>query len=303
VRLLLVPSPFLGPVTWMPVARLLRAAGHEVAESAPGPLDAPPFRPVFVEAAVRAAASGVDALVGYSGSGPLLPEIAARLGGARAAVFVDAALPHLPVPPARMEALRALAVDGWLPPWHEWFPPSAVRDLVPDDRARARFVAGLRPFPLAYFDEPPSVLGESAPAGSEPGAGAAPRGSGRDGSGPGAGAAPRGSGRDGSEPGAGAAPRGSGRDQSVPPTAGSGPMSAGTPGVASDTSAAAPDGKSAIGWPPPMCGYLQLSAAYDAEAAEGRRLGWATLRLDLDHLAPLTRPEPVASAIGRLLAA
>ena len=149
-----MPSPFLGPMTWAGVADELRAAGHEVAVSAPEPLVAPPHRPVFVEAAVRAATGGVDALVGYSGSGPLLPAVAARLPGVRAAVFVDAALPHLRMPPERLAAQRAMAVDGWLPPWHEWFPPSALRDLVPDDGRRGRFVAELRPFPLAYFDEP-----------------------------------------------------------------------------------------------------------------------------------------------------
>jgi hypothetical protein len=213
---LLVPSPFLGPVTWVGVAGELRAAGHDVAVSAPEPLAAPPYRPVFVEAAVRAAAGGrVDALVGYSGSGPLLPAIAARLGDVRAAVFVDAALPHLPVPPERLAALRGMAVDGWLPPWHEWFPPSALRDLVPDDGSRARFVAGLRPFPLAYFDEPAELGGPS--------------------------------------------------------------------------------------WPPPVRGYLQLSSAYDAEAAEAHRLGWDVLREESDHLAPLTRPSAVAVAIRELL--
>ena len=159
MRLLLVPSPFLGPVTWAGVAGELRAAGHEVAVSAPEPPAAPPYRPVFVAAAVRAAADGVDALVGYSGSGPLLPAIAARLGDLPAAVFVDAALPHLPMPPERLAALRAMAVDGWLPPWHEWFPPSALRALVPDDGVRSRFVARLRPFPLAYFDEPAEPSG------------------------------------------------------------------------------------------------------------------------------------------------
>jgi hypothetical protein len=131
----------------------------------------------------------------------------------RAAVFVDAALPHLPVPPARMESLRALAVDGWLPPWHEWFPPSALRDLVPDDGVRARFVAGLRPFPLAYFDEPADSRGRL----------------------------------------------------------------------------------------PARCGYLRLSSAYDAELAEARRLGWDTLSAESDHLAPLTRPGPVAANIRALL--
>jgi hypothetical protein len=179
--------------------------------------------------------AGVDVLVGYSGSGPLMPEIAERLPGVQQVLFVDATLPHRPLSADRRDALRALAVDGWLPPWSAWFPPEVVRQMVPDDRTRERFVAGLGRFPLAHFDEAPAA---------DPPVGAPPVG----------------------DPPVGDPPVG---DQPALPA---------------------------------RCAFLRLSAPYDDEAAEARRLGWPTRHEDLDHLAPLTRPATVAAAMRALLA-
>ncbi|HSV03419.1 MAG TPA: hypothetical protein VLI41_09455 [Phenylobacterium sp.] len=46
--------------------------------------------------------------------------------------------------------------------------------------------------------------------------------------------------------------------------------------------------------------YLKLSGAYEDEAEAATRLGWPVIRLPLDHLAPLTRPQPVAAALESL---
>jgi pimeloyl-ACP methyl ester carboxylesterase len=46
--------------------------------------------------------------------------------------------------------------------------------------------------------------------------------------------------------------------------------------------------------------YLQLSGAYDDEGVAAGRYGWPRVRLPLHHLAMLTDPEPVASAIASL---
>ena len=46
--------------------------------------------------------------------------------------------------------------------------------------------------------------------------------------------------------------------------------------------------------------YLKLSGAYEDEAEATTRLGWPVIRLPLDHLAPLTRPAPVAAALESL---
>lgn len=44
--------------------------------------------------------------------------------------------------------------------------------------------------------------------------------------------------------------------------------------------------------------YLQLSAAYDEQAAEAAALGWPVERLELHHLALLTDPETIAARIA-----
>jgi pimeloyl-ACP methyl ester carboxylesterase len=43
--------------------------------------------------------------------------------------------------------------------------------------------------------------------------------------------------------------------------------------------------------------YLQLSGAYEDAAQAAGRQGWPVVRLPLNHLAPLTRPQPVAGAL------
>jgi len=50
----------------------------------------------------------------------------------------------------------------------------------------------------------------------------------------------------------------------------------------------------------PWSAYVQLSSAYDDEAATATREGWPLVRLDADHLAPVTRPALVAEALGSL---
>ena len=52
-------------------------------------------------------------------------------------------------------------------------------------------------------------------------------------------------------------------------------------------------------WPPRACAYLQLSDGYATEAAAAGR-HWPVERLDLHHLAMLTEPDMVATAIARL---
>lgn len=50
-----------------------------------------------------------------------------------------------------------------------------------------------------------------------------------------------------------------------------------------------------VGW-----GFLRLSKAYEREAGEARRLGWPTLRTDLHHLAMMTHPVEVVTAMLNL---
>jgi hypothetical protein len=57
-------------------------------------------------------------------------------------------------PPGLEAQMRGLAVDGMLPPYHEWFPPGALADWVPDPQRRRRLIAEIPRMPVAYFDEP-----------------------------------------------------------------------------------------------------------------------------------------------------
>ncbi len=51
------------------------------------------------------------------------------------------------------EQLQKLASGGWLPPWHQWFPQTAIESAVPDAELRARFIEELRGVPLSPICE------------------------------------------------------------------------------------------------------------------------------------------------------
>lgn len=172
--LVLVHSPLVGPLTWQTTAKSLRREGVPVvAVSLAGAAGRPGY-----PALARAAAEQIDAerigaavLVAHSGAGALLPAVAeAARTEVRAAVFVDALLPHPgrswfdTAPPPLAEHLRALARGGRLPPWHEWFPPGTVETLLPGDALRERFLRELPELPLDYFAEPaPETPGWAPP--------------------------------------------------------------------------------------------------------------------------------------------
>ncbi len=52
-----------------------------------------------------------------------------------------------------------------------------------------------------------------------------------------------------------------------------------------------------VSWPPPRVGYLQLSSAYDTEAAGATDAGWPVRTLPGEHLDLATRPADVAAEI------
>jgi hypothetical protein len=162
--LLFVHSPVVGPTTWTPTADVLQQNGFGcVVPDLTGVVTAgPPYQPNLAAAAATAVNDDADtvALVGHSGAGPLLPAIADLVGDRTlCAVFVDALLPHPgqswfdTAPPALRTQLLGMAVDGILPPWHKWFPPGAIEELVPDPGLRREFVAEIPRLPVAYFEE------------------------------------------------------------------------------------------------------------------------------------------------------
>jgi len=162
--LVLLHSPLVGPMTWQATAAVLRDRGYgALVPSLAGVLDrgAPYHERLAAAAAAAIEASEVDGPVGlvvHSAAGGLVPAIIARsklpISGV---LFVDAVLPHPGTSRMRKdpsplgERIRKLAREGWLPPWHEWFPPGALAETLPDADLRERFIAELHPIPLDYF--------------------------------------------------------------------------------------------------------------------------------------------------------
>jgi pimeloyl-ACP methyl ester carboxylesterase len=121
-----------------------------------------PYYPKYAVAAAAAVDDTADTVVvvGHSAAGALLPAIAEAVGDrTRGAVFVDAMLPQPgrswfdSAPPALRDQLLAMAVDGLLPPWHEWSPPGAIEELVHEPALRRAFFAEIPRLPVAYFEE------------------------------------------------------------------------------------------------------------------------------------------------------
>jgi hypothetical protein len=54
-------------------------------------------------------------------------------------------------------------------------------------------------------------------------------------------------------------------------------------------------------WPDAPAAYLQLSEAYEHEAAEARELGWPVAEMMSHHLAMLTEPGRVAGSLIDLM--
>ncbi|MBW3663660.1 MAG: alpha/beta hydrolase [Actinobacteria bacterium] len=160
MSVVLVHSPLVGPSSWALAAEVLGARGFDVAlpdltvvASSP-----PPQWEAFVEVAVAGAASltGPTAVVGHSGAGAFLPEIADRVSDAHM-VFVDAVLPpgagvH-ETPPAMRRQLDEQTVDGRLRPWLEWWPEQVVEELIPDPLDRAEIAADMASLPRSFYDE------------------------------------------------------------------------------------------------------------------------------------------------------
>ena len=163
--LVLVHSPLLGAFSWRDVASRLRTAGgHVIApDFSHALLEASPLYPKIAGAIAKDVEElpGDIVLIGHSGAGALLPSVAAAVGPrVRGFLFVDAILPEFPgmswldtVPTDFATRVRELSSDGFLPPWHEWWPSHVIAHLLPDNVQRTAFIENLDRRPFAYFDE------------------------------------------------------------------------------------------------------------------------------------------------------
>ncbi len=157
---LLVHSPLLGPSCWGPFAKAASKAGHPTAISdlTSATTAQPPHREALVLAAVDAGGDlgPAPVVIGHSGAGVFLPEIAHRLG-AIAVLFIDAVVPPLQgthrTSPSLARLLDEQVVDGKLRPWIEWWPAETVADLLPEPEDRARLSSDMPIVPRSFYDE------------------------------------------------------------------------------------------------------------------------------------------------------
>ena len=164
----LIHSPLVGPTTWQTVADELRRRKLDAVvptlESAEG--SGVPYRKQHAKEVVKAlenvSADRPLILVAHSGGGMLLPAVRQVTGRQVAAyVFVDAMIPEdmksrldLFGSKEAAERFRQSAVNGHLPVWTD----EDLREEIPDDSLRRRFVSELRPLPLAVYEEPIPVF-------------------------------------------------------------------------------------------------------------------------------------------------
>jgi hypothetical protein len=158
---LFVHSPLLGPRTWAGVAdRLPDAAVPSLADIGAG---GPPFAPRIVAAVADGVATLPPdrpvALIAHSRAGVFVPILVRDLPRAPAAVvFVEAATPPpggrmRMASPRRLAELRAMASDGLLPPWTDWWPGADVGSLFPDEATRDAVLAEQPRLPLSFYEE------------------------------------------------------------------------------------------------------------------------------------------------------
>lgn len=160
----LIPSPFVGPGTWEPVASRLREAGRVVVVADLRSVlvaDDPVARAVELLAPVVGGGSDPSILVPHSGAGPLIPAVVDGLppGTVAGVVFVDAGLPEpgsrtRPLAsPDFLDMLRPLLDErGMLPRWSDWWDPADVVATIPDPVQRAALTEEMPEVPFAYLE-------------------------------------------------------------------------------------------------------------------------------------------------------
>jgi len=168
VTFVLIHSPLVGPLTWMPVADELRQMDFAVV--VPVLRTGMDTNPPYWKHHAGAVARGVEPvspdhfliLVGHSGAGVLLPAVRHTIDRPVAAyIFVDADIPRdgasrldLFGTPEEAAQFRQAATGGLLPAWSE----EDLRGAIENAELRRRFVAELRLLPLAVYEEPLPVF-------------------------------------------------------------------------------------------------------------------------------------------------
>ncbi len=166
LSVVLVHSPSVGPTTWLPCSRRLRALGVDTVVpdlrhiGGGGPPYWPRVADTVAESMGQLDESGSVALVAHSNAGMFLPTIiSASSRPVASVVLVDAGMPlgPGPVPVASgdfLPWLRSLAgPDGRLPRWTDWWSAADVAAMLPDPQVRAEVVADQPRLPVDYYEQ------------------------------------------------------------------------------------------------------------------------------------------------------
>jgi len=154
-RIVLVHSPFVGPVSW----RALAAVMPEAVVVDYGGVRGPRWYEDVAEATSTRAGDAPFVAVLHSGAGGFAPAISAAVGSRLAGlILLDAVLPYpgascaSTAPEALVAHLRKITTEGRLAAWNRWFPQDPTLTMIPDAGLRDAFVADLPRTPFAFLE-------------------------------------------------------------------------------------------------------------------------------------------------------
>lgn len=153
-RLVLVPSPFVGAVSWQALAGVLPDA--VVADY--GGVSGPDWYQGVARRISAFAESRSWIAVLHSGAGGFAPALAAASPDLTGFIHVDAVLPYpgqsclATAPAAQIDHLKALTTEGRLAAWNTWFEADPTLRWIPDPKAREAFIDDLPRTPFAFLE-------------------------------------------------------------------------------------------------------------------------------------------------------
>ena len=153
-RFVLIPSPFVGAVSWHATA----AALPDAIACDYGGVSAPDWYDGMARRIVAQCDARPWIAVLHSGAGGFAPAIASAAAHLAGVIFVDAILPYPgksyseTAPADFIAQLRRVTIDGNLPPWNKWFEADPLPRLFPDSAAREAFARDLPRVPFAFLE-------------------------------------------------------------------------------------------------------------------------------------------------------
>ncbi len=167
-RLVLIPSPFVGAVSWQATASAL----PDAVACDYGGVSAPGWYEGVANRIVAQCDDRPWIAVLHSGAGGFAPAIAAAATNLAGLIFVESVLPYpgksiiKTAPPNFVALLKRVTQDGYLAPWNTWFGADPLPTLISDIAAREAFVRDLPRVPFAFLEaaSPDASQWENLPA-------------------------------------------------------------------------------------------------------------------------------------------